>query len=173
MPEMDQQPQEITQKIKSEMKRFIFYTLFLTFFFAAFTTYQRLLLNNFHGPFIPYGYSLIQGLILAKVIMIGRTMKLGERYSHKPLIIPVLHKTIVFCLLLILLMIAEHLITGCLIQRKTVALVYEEFINRGWSLALAKTLVTFFVFILFFSVLETSRILGENKLFNLFFRTRE
>ena len=164
---------EIAKKIKNEMKRYILYTLFLTLFFAAFTTYERLLLNNFHSPFIPYGYSLIQGLIMAKVILIGQTIKLGERYSDKPLIIPVIYKTIVFCLLMMVLIILEHLVTGCFIEGKSIYLVYDEFISRGLSLAIARTVITSFVFVWFFAVLETSRILGDNHLFNLFFKASE
>lgn len=172
MHDLGKQHKNIKQKVKFEMKRYIIYTLFLTLFFAAFTTYERLLLN-FQGPFFPYGYSLIQGLIMAKVIMIGQTMKLGERYDDKPLIIPVLHKTFLFCLLMMVLIILEHLVTGCLIKRKSIELVYEEFISKGLSLALAKTVIVFFIFVWFFAVLETARALGDNKLFNLFFKSRQ
>ncbi len=65
MPDIGKKHKDIKQKVKSEMKSYIMYTLFLTIFFAAFTNYERLLLN-FHGPLFPYGYSLIQGLIKAK-----------------------------------------------------------------------------------------------------------
>jgi hypothetical protein len=172
MPDIGKKHKDIKQKVESEMKRYVMYTLFLTLFFAAFTTYERLLLN-FHGPFFPYGYSLIQGLIMAKVIMIGQTMKLGERYDDKPLIVPVLHKTLLFCLLMIVLIILEHLVTGCLVERKSIELVYEKFISRGLSIVLAKTVIVFFIFVWFFAVMETSRVLGGNKLFNLFFKSRQ
>ena len=163
---------DLKQKAKNEMRRYITYTLFLTFFFGVFTTYERLLLNNLHAPFIPYGYSVIQALIMAKVILIGESIKLGERYSDRPLIIPVLYKTLVFCLLMMLLNILEHVITDCLIKKQSIEYVYEKYISRDLSLAFAKTVVMFFVFIFFFSVLETSRALGDNKLFNLFFKAR-
>ncbi len=172
MPDIGKKHKDIKQKVKSEMKSYIMYTLFLTLFFAAFTTYERLLLN-FHGPFFPYGYSLIQGLIMAKVILIGQEMRLGEKYSDKPLIIPVMYKTTVFCLLMIVLITLEHLVTGCLVERKSIGLVYEEFISKGLSLALAKTVIVFFIFVWFFAVIETSRVLGDNKLFNLFFKSRQ
>lgn len=171
MHEDDKKNEIIKQKIKNEMQRYILYTLFLTFFFAAFTTYERLLLN-FHGPFFPYGYSLIQGLIMAKVVLIGETIKLGEKFSEKPLIVPVFYKTLVFCLFMIILSILEHVVTGCLIDKLSIDVVYERFISRGLSLALAKSVIVFFVFIWFFSVLETSRVLGNRKLFNLFFAAR-
>ncbi len=100
-------------------------------------------------------------------------MRLGEKYSDKPLIIPVMYKTTVFCLLMIVLITLEHLVTGCLVERKSIGLVYEEFISKGLSLALAKTVIVFFIFVWFFAVIETSRVLGDNKLFNLFFKSRQ
>lgn len=170
MHEFDKKSATLKQKAKHEMQRYILYTIFLTFFFGAFTTYERLLLNTLHAPFIPYGYSLIQGLIMAKVILIGEAIKLGERYSGKPLIYIVLYKTLVFCLFMMFLIILEHFITDYLIKKQSFEYIYEETISRGLSLVFAKTVVMFFVFIFFFSILEAGRALGGNKLFNLFFK---
>lgn len=167
---MDSKREELKQKAKKELRLYIIYTLFLSFFFAAFTTYERLLLNAMHAPFIPYGYSLIQALIMAKVILIGESIKLGDRFSDKPLIVPVLYKTVTFCLFMIVLMIIEHIITDYLIKKQSIEHIVQEYLSRGLSLVFAKTLVMFFVFIFFFSVLETSRALGDNKLYRLFFK---
>jgi hypothetical protein len=88
----------LKHKVIDEIKQFLIYTVCLTLLFGTFNFYQRVLLNEYTGAVIPYGISVIEALILAKVIMLGDMIKLGSWFSRSPLIYTVLHKTIVFCI---------------------------------------------------------------------------
>src|SRR5579872_1922222 len=162
----------LRERAIEEIKRFFYYTVSLTILFSIFNFYQRVLLNDFSNSTIPYGFSFIQALILAKIIMVADVAKSGERFSRQPLIFPVIYKTITFCFLLLIFTVIEHLILG-IYQGKTVVMIFQEFMTKHLHVALARMVIMFYVFLLFFSVLETSRILGENKLFNLFFKNRK
>jgi hypothetical protein len=161
-------PPKTASKIKVELYRFLIYASFLSLIFCALSTYKRLILGEYSISYLHYGYGLIQGLILAKIIVIGEMFRLGERFATKPLIIPTLYKTLIFTIFVFFFALFEHFFTGYL-KGKSSLQIYEEFLNHGLDEILAKALLLFFVFILFFAFLEISNWLGGNKLIKLFF----
>lgn len=162
---------KVRQKIFNEIQLFLIYFLFLDLLFFAFTSNERLLLGKSSYTFLPYGYCIIKALILSKVILIGESLRLGELFSNRPLVFPVIYKTIIFCILMFALTLSEHVATG-LFEGKEMAIVYQELIAKKLNIVFSQTIVLFFVFIFFFSVIETSRVLGGKRLFNLFFKNR-
>ncbi len=166
-------PQNVKQKIAHEMRQYFLYVLFLSFLLSGFVTYQRLLLNEYTGnDYIHYGYSIFEAIVLAKVILIGQYFHLGERFANKPLIFAVIHKTAVFSIFLLVFALLERFVVG-FVEGKDIAKIYQEFNSQGVNIIFAKMLIMIFVFMLFFAFLEIGRVLGENKLFNLFFRRKE
>lgn len=157
----------LKEKIKHEIEVYLMYSFFLALLFFTFTVYERVLLGG-DNSLIPYGFCIINALILAKIVMIGEAIHIGKHFHNKPLIFPVLFKTIMFCLLVLVFTIVERFIEG-FIHGKTILEINTQFKNADFNLAFAKICVMFFVFIFFFSVLETSRVLGDNKLFTMFF----
>jgi hypothetical protein len=159
----------IKQKIKKETQLFFLYTLFLTLCLCAFTTYRRLVLGEYAISYTHYGFSVIEALILAKVILIGQSLGIGKRFEDKPLIIPTLYKTFIFSFFVLIFSVLEHFIIG-FIHGKDIAKIYQEFVTTGLREILARILIMFFAFVFFFAFLETAEVLGEKKLFNLFFK---
>lgn len=159
---------KLKQKILFEMHLFMIYSLFLALFFTSLTMYKRLILGEYSISYFHYGSGLIQALILSKIILIGESLQLGEKLSDKPLIIPTLYKTVLFSILVLIFTIIEHFVIGYFHGIGFTSL-YQELLTKGLDEILAKVLVVFFVFILFFAFLETSWALGDGKLINLFF----
>ena len=56
---------------------------------------------------------------------------------------------------------------------KNLAKVWDAFIQMGQYEILARVLVMSFVFVLFFTILEIARVVGETKLFTVFFKNRD
>ena len=100
------------QKIFHEMAEYWINVVYLTFVFAAFTQYRRLVLAAHDIMYTNYWVAVIEALILAKVIMIGDVLHLGRRLEQKPLIFPTLLKTVVFSLFVGIFTIIEHVIKG-------------------------------------------------------------
>lgn len=169
---MSSMPQNIklNQFIRQELQIYLIYTIFLTLLFSAFLSYERILLGKASSYYLPYGYCFIRALIMAKIIMIGEALKLGERFPNAPLIIPVLYKTIVFCLFLLIFHISEELIVG-LIRGENIEQIYLTFTGH-LDIFLAQLTIMFFTYILFFSVLGISSVLGKDVLWNIFFRPK-
>lgn len=155
------------QKVIHESRMYLIYTIFLVLFLSAFATYRRLLLREYDISYIPYGYSLIEALILAKIILLGQVLKIGNKFNDKPLAITSLYKSFVFSLFVLVFMVLEKFVTGFL-RDKSFGAIFQELIGNGKDEILAKLLVMFFTFILFFAILEIGRVIGEDKMINLF-----
>lgn len=168
---MENTNRNLKQKIRHELHQYLLYTVFLMLLFFAFTSYERILLDKYEDFYIPYGYCVIKALIMAKVIMIGDAINIGKRFSNQPLIIIVIYKTIVFCLFMLLLMVIETLTKG-MIEGRSFQQTYEIF-STHLVIDIAQTVIMFFIFILFFSVLETSRVLGGTTLRDIFFKSAD
>jgi len=171
MSEESKKHGNVKQKILHETRMFFIYTLFLLLLFGTFNLYERLLLGDFGNNQIRYGYCLIEALILAKIIMLGEAFNLGEKFRHQPLIIPVIHKTLLFSVLVLIFTIIEHYVIGYF-NGNTIAQTYHEVTQQKMNIMFAKIFIMVIIFGLFFAVLELSRVMGEHKLYALFFKKR-
>ncbi len=161
-------PPEWKQKLFEEMRSLGLLTVFLVFFFCAFTTYRKLIIGDQSVNYINYAYNIVQSLLLAKIILLGQFLKLGERFLDKPLIIPALYKTLVFCVFVFVFSVAEHFIKGIL-TGKNIEMVFNEFASASVNEILGRFLIYFPVFLFLFGYIELGRVLGKDKLFALFF----
>ncbi len=161
----------IQAKLVAEAKTMLFLFVYLTLLLSAFTTYRRLILAKYEIAYFQYGYSAIEALVLAKVIVVGRYLRLGERFDRYPLIVPTLYKTLWFSLLVLALSVLEHLIIGWWYGKNSTLVFQEVLAQTIWAI-LANVLVLFIALVPLFAVWETGRLLGKGKLFELFFTRR-
>ena len=159
------------QKIVSELIEYWAIFGYLACYFGLFTWYRRLILAEYEIGYAHYVMSLIEALVLAKVIMIGDMLHLGRKYEYKPLIVPTLHKTVIFTLFVGVFMVLEHTVVG-LLHGQGWAGGIEEIMHKGKDELLARCLITFFAFIPFFGFKELVRVLGSDKTLKPFFRER-
>lgn len=155
--------------LKEDVKLVAIYTTFLMFFFSAFTVFR--ILTNDKADFTAYDftYNFIESLVLSKVLLLGQHFHLGERYQDRSLIVPTLYKTLLFSVLVLVFSVAEEFIKGYL-HHKSVNIMINNFVEEGAYRALGKVLLMSFAFLFFFAIIELSRVLGERKLFRLFFK---
>lgn len=156
------------EKIVHEIRELVFLTIYIALFLNSLTIYRSLILNKEIFTFFHIGYNIVEALLLAKIILLGKLFKLGERYRDKPLIIPTVYKAAIFSFFVLIFGILEHFVGG-FFEGKELILMNKEFMSRALNENAGKLLITFFVFILLFSFVEISRVFGEKKLFNLFF----
>jgi hypothetical protein len=154
-----------------EMAGYYMISMYLAVFFSLFTWYRRLVLAEYQISYLHYGVSVIQALVLAKVIMVGRALHLGWRLKNHPLIVPTVYKAIVFSIFVGIFGVVESSISG-LLHGKGIAGGFEELMSAGRYELLARCMVMFVAFIPFFAFEELERVLGEGKLGKLFFRRR-
>jgi hypothetical protein len=159
------------EKAVKEFKVYWIITLYLAFVFCAFISYRRLILSEFDISYLHYGAGVIEALIIAKVILIGQAIGLGKRFEHGPLIVAALFKAALYGVFVAVFAVIEHLVEG-LAHGKGLAGAWHELLGLGKDEILARTLMVFATFIPFFAFWEADRVLGEGKLFALFFQPR-
>jgi len=137
----------------------------------VFTWYRRLILAEYQITYVRYGLSVLEALVLAKVILIGDVLRLGRRFEDKPLIVPTLYKTVVFTLWVALFTVLEHTVEG-LLRGHGWAAGIGEIVSKGKYVLLGRCLVTFFTFIPFFAFRELERVFGRGQIITPFFRAR-
>jgi hypothetical protein len=161
----------LKQKVTHEFREMLVVFLFLAPFFLAFSTYRLILLNEFHVNYFEYGTALINALILSKVILIGELAGLGKRHEEKPLILSTVYKAFLFSLLAAAFRVLEDTLRG-LTHGRGWAAAFGDLSSGGWNELLGRTVVMFLAFIPFFALMEVGRVMGEDKLFDLFYRKR-
>ena|SRR5277367_1192789 len=157
------------QKALRELEEMGVIFLYLAFFFCAIATYSMLLLNKFQVSYFTYGTSLINALVIAKVIIIGDYMRLGKKQEAKALIYLAVYKAILFSLLVFAFHIIEEVIKH-LVHGESIAPLFRE--TRIDDL-LCRTLIIFCTFIPLFTFIELRRVIGEGQFSALFFKSRE
>ncbi len=144
---------------------------YLTLMFAAFTQYRRLVLAAHDIIYTNYWIAVIEAAVLAKVIMIGGVLRLGRGLEKKSLLYSTLYKTFVFSLFVAVFKLIEHMIKG-LWKGNGLTQSLADYFGRGPHELLANVLVVFVAFIPFFAFKELGRVLGEGRVWDLFFRRR-
>src|SRR5205823_2618810 len=111
----------------------------------------------------PWGIAIVKAAVLAKFMLVGRAMKIGERYSTRPLIWPTLHRAFAFLVLLVVLTIIEEVVVG-LFHHQTVAASLDGLAGAKLDETLAGIVILFMVLIPYFAIRLLSEALGEGRL---------
>lgn len=167
MTKSAEQKTTMKEKAKHELKEMVVIFLYLAFFFFALTTYNMVLLREYHEESWNYAFALINALVITKVVMIGEAVKVGTRYEARPLLLSALYKAFMFWLLVLAFHFVEELIKrlwhGADLATASREIRIDDLISRS--------IIIFCVFIPFFGFREFQRVLGEEKFYNLLFRS--
>jgi len=167
--ESETKPRGWKQKLVHEMLEYYFNFAFVAFFLIAFAWYRRLTLAAHGIEFTGYWAPLVEAAVLAKVIMIGDALRMARGFRNRPLIVPVVYRTVVFSLFVVLFSFAEHIVRA-LVHGKTVADGIAQITSRGPYELLAWCVLIIVALLPFFSMKEIERVYGVETIRRLFFR---
>jgi hypothetical protein len=109
-----EQRSRVLDSVVREVKKFGTLFLYLAVVFGVFTVHQWVVLASNHISYVFYGASVINALILAKIMHVAEALHFGERFRDKPLAYPILYKSVAFGLLLVVAYVVEEVIVGVL-----------------------------------------------------------
>ena len=101
-------------------------------------------------------------------MLLGRALRLGETFKHRPLIWATLHKAFAFLALLLFLDAVEEAIVG-LIHHRSVAELVAHVGGGTFAQLIATSVIGLLILIPFFAFRMLGERLGEDNLFRLFF----
>lgn len=163
---------ELSQRLREEFRAFWMITFYLWIFLGSFTIYRRIIIDDSGASYLHYGVALIEALVIAKVILIGNIFGFTRRFDHRPLIVPVIYKSILFAFLVLLFAIVEHIVEGWF-HKQSVQVSLAKIADLGARELAARILLLVVAFVPIFACGEIGRTLGGQKLLHLFFSERE
>lgn len=158
----------LKQRALEELRAYWLVTLYLWLFLASFTAYRRLILDEIGLPHVPYGIALVEALVIAKVVLVGRIFGFSRRFEDQRLIVPVIYKSIFFGLLVVVFSIVEHVVMSWIHGHGALDGL-REFAYTGVYEIGARLLAMVVAFVPFFAFYELGRVMGMRKLAAMFF----
>jgi hypothetical protein len=158
----------VRQRVADEVKEFAIVAVYLGVYFAALAYLKSAILAAHGVAFAPFGFAIAKALICAKFVLLGRALRLGETFKHRPLIWATLHKAFVFLALLLFLDAVEEAIVG-LIHHRSVAESVAHVGGGTFAQLIATSVIGLLILIPFFAFRMLGERLGEGNLFRLFF----
>lgn len=163
----------LQQKLLHEFSEYMINVIYLTVFFAAFAVSRRLTLAHYDIYVDDYFIAIIKALIIGKVIMIGAFLRISRKFENKPLLIPVLYKTVLFVIWVIMFDVVEVFIKQS-IKLQSLPSAFQYLVSEHFSqLWLGGLIMVTFSFIPFFALKEISRVVGHEKFRNLLLKNRK
>jgi len=158
----------LKERAIEEFKAYWIIVLYLAIFLGALTNYRRLILAEFGVVYLNYGVAVIEALIIAKVILIGRAFGVSRWLEDRPLIFPVLFKSVLFGAFVFLFGIVEHFVEGWF-HRESLAAILEKIASIGAYELGARAVILIVAFVPFFAFWELGRLIGLRRLAAMFF----
>lgn len=158
----------LKERVIEEMKAFWVIAFYLWIFLGAFVVYRRLITAEVGAPYLHFGFALVEALVIAKVILVGRMLGFTRRFEDRPLIVPVLYKSILFGVLVMLFTVLERIVEGWFHDQGLFGGL-REIATVGAHEVAARVLMLIVAFVPFFAFAELGRVLGTKKLAAMFF----
>ena len=155
-----------------ELKEFAILFAYLYITIGAVILLKTAVLNAEGIDSVVWGVAVVKAALLAKFMMLGYMMKIGERNSMRALIWPTLHKAFGFLVLLIIMTIIEEAVVG-LFHNQSIAASLAVLAGPRLEETLAGYLIMLLVFIPFFAFRVLDEALGEGRLMRMFLVERE
>ena len=163
----------LAERAETEAKELFFLTLYLFIVFGALVFLKAAILEADGVHWAHWGFAAIKAILIAKFILIGRALHIGEGLRTKPLIWQTLHKAIAFTIFVALLTVIEEAAIGMGIHGKTFSQSIAD-LGGGTVKQMIATEFIVFVVVPLFAFGALSEAMGEKALVRAFFveRTR-
>lgn len=155
-----------------ETRTMLWLALYLFAFLAALAGYRAVLLGQGGAGAWPLLHCAIEALVLAKVMLIGNALKLGERFFQRRMFARTISRAFAFALFALAFSGTEEMVMGML-RGRAAGEIWNELVALGPRLVMARGVVLFIFFIPLFAIWEIGRALGEGKLHAMFFEARK
>ena len=160
------------QRAMRELKELAIIGVYLYITLGSVILMKTAVLHTQGIEFTPWGIAIVKAAVLAKFMLLGDAMKIGERITTRPLIWPTLHKAFAFLVLLIIMTIIEEAVVG-LFHHQSIAASLGELVGPRLEETIAGFVIMLLVLIPFFAFRVLGEALGEGRLPRMFFVDRE
>ena len=161
----------LADKLRHEFVQLGVISLYIYICFGAIILYKTALLRKYSIEFTPFGTAAVKSLIIAKFILIGHAMRLGERHRGKPLAYFVAIQVAMFAALVIALNVIEEIVVA-LIHHKPIADAFVNIESGDWLLILADCILLCLFLTPYFGLRAINDSLEPGRIRRMFFGER-
>jgi len=158
----------LKQKVVDEFKRFVIIFLYLWLVFGLLSIHTSMVLSQRHLDYAEHTFAILNAFVFAKVLLVGEQLRLGRRFEAKPLIYPILHKSLVFSLVLICFHVVESVVVGVW-HGHTIVESLPPMLGWNPKGLLGVGFSCFVLLLPFFAFRELARVLGHAEMRALMF----
>ena len=162
----------LKQRIAHETAEYLVVLAYMATILAAFTAYRRLVLAEYGVVYYVYAFGLVEAMILAKIVLIGRALHVGERLHARARAWQVAYRSVAFGLLVFLFSGVEEAAKR-LLHHGGILPDVRDMPSWAWDEALARSILLLVAFVPMFAMDELATYMGPGKLSAFFFRRRE
>jgi hypothetical protein len=163
---------KLAHKAAEEFKAMLVLAAYLYIGLGALLLERTALLHAQGIDYAAWGGAAVKALVLAKFMLVGHALRLGERYRHKPLIWPTLHMGLMFLILLLVLTTLEEVAVG-LIKHRPFSESLAHIAGPTIFVAAGNLLLMFLILLPYCAFRSLGAVVGEGKLARLFFVSRD
>lgn len=158
----------IARRTIHEFKILAFIFLYLYVIFGV-VIFMKAAILHAHGiSFTPWGIAAVKAAVMAKFMLMGHALKLGDGDKVGPLIWPTLYGAVTFMLLLVVLTIIEEIVVG-FFHGRSVASSLGELSGSHLAETAAGICIILLVLIPYFAFRVLAVSLGSERLIQMFF----
>ena len=117
------------------------------------------------------GYAVVKALLLAKFILLGHMLHIGERHRGRPLFYSSLYQALALLVLLMALLGIEEIVVA-LVHGHSIRASIGEVLGKSLHLVVAQGLLLFLLLLPYVAFLQLNDALGPGVLKRLFFAER-
>ncbi len=157
----------VKERAVSEARQFFAVFLYVWLLLAVFGLYKWVILAD-ENIVQHQGFAILKALAFAKIMFVAEKMGLGERFKEKPLIWPMLLKSALFAILLMIFSLIEKAV-----EEKFWPHAGGDQTSFASPLAMLSVGVVMFVALIpFFGIRELGKVLGAASMYRLMFVRR-
>jgi hypothetical protein len=162
----------LAHKAAEEFKAMLALAAYLYVGLGALLLERTALLHEEGISYAAWGGAAVKALVLAKFMLVGHALHLGERYRHKPLIWPTLYMALMFLILLLVLTALEETVVGLLTHRPIIPDSLAHIAGPTAFVAAGNVLLMFLILLPYCAFKTLGAVIGDSKLVCLFFVSR-
>jgi hypothetical protein len=156
----------VASRAVHELLQYAYVSAYLYVCFGAILLYKTAILKGEGVSYLPYGVAVIKALILGKFILIGHAVGLGDRYQLRRRLYVIIHKSLLFLVMLLVLSIVEEVVVG-LVHGQTAAASLAAFGGGTLVQVLAECAVMLLILIPYVAFRELNEAMGEGKVLQI------
>jgi hypothetical protein len=153
----------IGTKAIGELKQLLQIALYIYVCLLALLLYTASIAGPSSVEFAHLGYAAVKALLLAKFILLGHWLHLGERKRNRLMIYSVLYQALAIWGFLIFLSVAEEFVVG-VVHGHSIAAGIAELQQKPFSRIVAQSVILFLVLLPYVALRQLSAIMGPGKL---------